>query len=288
MFGTLINAAKQVRNGTLNEAKLDAELAAKVAVITVNETAIANIIASKAVAGGIATLGLDGYVLPNQLRAAGIAEYKGEVTTLAALTSVADADRGDVVDVVPFMADGTTPDTENAQSFFLFGDDPTVAADWKPVRSPKDGVISLRNASGSTAGLNGVVTLADVALNGLPSSLVFSNADFTAEDVDAALVELMAKAKGADVSIADINTALADKLDAAKLKFGQAMVGTIDQANKTFSVGESFVAGSLQVYFGGQRLRDAIDYTITANDVEFTQSPDFETERPFCDYIAAA
>lgn len=287
MFGTLINAAKQVRAQSIGYALLDAGLASEVDQIDLNKTAIADIVASKATAGGIATLGLDGYVLPSQLRQAGIAEHKGEVTVLADLVTVTDADRGDVVDVVPFMADGTTPDTENAQSYFLFGDDATVADDWKPVRSPKDGVTSLRSQSGSVSGLNGLVTLADVAFSGAAADVSFAHADYTATDVDGALIEVMGETKTNASDISNLTTAMADKLDAAKVKRGVTMTGTIDQANKTFSVPEAFAAGSLQAYIGGQRVREGIDYTVTGTDVEFASSPDFETERPFCDYVAA-
>lgn len=281
MFGTLINAAKQVRDETINLAKLDTALQAEVAQIDTNKTAIAEIIASKAAAGGLATLGLDGYVLPGQLRQAGIAEYKGEVATLADLTTVTDADRGDVVDVVP------AGDPDNAQSYFLFGDDPTVASDWKPVRSPKDGVTSLRNAAGTVTGLNGVVTLADVAFSGAANDVAFSHADYTAADVDAALVEVMAKAKSNESSVSTLTSSLADKLDAAKMKRGVNMTGTIDGSNKVFQIPEALASGSVQVYFGGQRLRETTDYSISGQDVTFIGSPDFETERPFCDYVAA-
>jgi len=280
-MGTLINAAKQVRAGTISYELLNTALAAQVDQIAVNKTEIANIIASKASAGGIATLGLDGYVLPSQLRQAGIAEYKGEVATLAELTTVTDADRGDVVDVVP------VGDPDNAQSYFLFGDDPTVAADWKPVRSPKDGVTSLRNSSGSVTGLNGVVTLADVAFSGAAADIAFNHADYTAVDVDAALVEVMAKATTNETHITNLTNAVDGKLDAAKMKRGINLVGTIDGSNKTFSMPEAFAAGSVQAYFGGQRLREGIDFTVSGNDVTFVASPDFETERPFCDYVAA-
>ena len=280
-FGTLINAAKQVRAETISYALLDAGLAAEVDQIDVNKTDIANIVASKGAANGIATLGLDGYVLPSQLRQAGIAEYKGEVATLADLVTVTDADRGDVVDVVP------VGDPDNAQSYFLFGDDPTVAADWKPVRSPKDGVTALRNASGTVTGLNGLVTLADVAFSGAAADVAFSDASYTAIDVSGALVEVMAKAASNEGDITNLTTAMAGKLDAANVKRGVNMTGTIDGSNKTFSVPEAFAAGSVQAYFGGQRLREGTDYTISGSDVTFIASPDFETERPFCDYVAA-
>ena len=286
-MGTLINAAKQVRAGTISYALLNTALAAQVDQIGVNQTAIADIIASKGAASGIATLGLDGYVLPSQLRQAGIAEHKGEVTVLADLTTVTDADRGDVVDVVPFKADGTTPDPDNAQSYFLFGDDPTVAADWKPVRSPKDGVTSLRNSAGTVTGLNGVVTLADVAFSGAAADIAFAHADYTATNVDGALVEVMGKAKTNETNITNLTTTVDGKLDAAKVKRGVNMTGSIDGINKVFSVPESFAAGSVQAYFGGQRLREGIDFTVAGNDVTFVASPDFETERPFCDYVAA-
>ena len=144
----------------------------------------------------------------------------------------------------------------------------------------------MRNASGTVTGMNGVVTLADVAFSGASNDVAFADGSYTATNVKAALVEVMTKAGDNSTNIATLTTSMGDKLDVAKLKMGVALTGTIDGSNKVFALPESFVAGTEQIYLGGQRMRNGIDYTVAGTDVTFVASPDFETERPFGDYVA--
>lgn len=274
-MGTLINAAKQVRAATISYALLDTALAAQVDQIAVNQTAIANIVASKGAANGIATLDGSGKLLSSQIPAIAVSDFLGEA-----------ADETAMLALVGQKGDWMTRTDEN-QSYMIIANDGSSLSDWREISTPLDGVTSLRNSSGTVTGLNGVVTLADVAFSGAAADIAFAHADYTATDVDSALIEVMGKAKTNETNITNINTAMAGKLDAAKMKRGVNMTGSIDGSNKVFSVPEAFTAGSVQAYFGGQRLREGIDYTIAGNDVTFVASPDFETERPFCDYVAA-
>lgn len=276
MFGTLINAAKQVRDGTIGQAKLDTALQAEINQITVNKGDIAAIIASKAAANGIATLDAGGKLLSSQIPAIAVSDFLGEA-----------ADEAGMLALTGQKGDWMTRTDEN-QSYMIIDGDGSQLAHWREISTPLDGVTSLRNSSGSVTGLNGVVTLADVAFSGQAADVAFSHADFAANDVDGALVEVMGKAKTNEQNVTNLTTEMAGKLDAAKVKRGINMTGAIDGTNKTYAVPEAFVAGSLQAYFGGQRLREGVDYTIAGNDVTFIASPDFETERPFCDYVAAA
>lgn len=275
MFGTLINAAKQVRAGTISYALLNTALAAQVDQIDINKTDIANIIASKAAANGIATLDGSGKLLSSQIPAIAVSDFLGEASNEAGMLALTGQ-----------KGDWMTRTDEN-QSYMIIANDGSSASDWREISTPLDGVTSLRNSSGSVTGLNGVVTLADVAFSGAAADIAFAHADYTATDVDGALVEVMGKAKTNETNVTNLTNAMTGKLDAAKVKRGVNLVGTIDGSNKVFSVPEASAAGSLQVYFGGQRQREGVDYTVAGNDVTFVGSPDFETERPFCDYVAA-
>lgn len=274
-MGTLINAAKQVRAATISYALLDTALAAQVDQIAVNQTAIANIVASKGAANGIATLDGSGKLLSSQIPAIAVSDFLGEAADEAAMLALTGQ-----------KGDWMTRTDEN-QSYMIIANDGSSLSDWREISTPLDGVTSLRNSSGTVTGLNGVVTLADVAFSGAAADIAFAHADYSATDVDSALVEVMGKAKNNETNISNLATTVGGKLDAAKVKRGVNMVGTIDGSNKVFSLPEAFTSGSVQAYFAGQRLREGLDYTIAGNDLTFFASPDFETERPFCDYVAA-
>lgn len=276
----------QIADKAISEVELDVVLQGKITQITANQTAIANIMASKAAANGIATLGADGFVPTSQLRAGSIAEYLGEVATVAALTSVTTAGRGDVVDVVP------AGDPDNSQSYFLFGDDPTVAGDWRPVLSPKDGVTSLRNASGTQTGLNGIVTLADVAMSGQAGDVAFSHASYAANDVSGALVEVrgVADQNTQDISnnvtsINNLSTAVGSKV--GMTGFSPYVELTGDITGHDFTSAVDLAGAKVMAYLGGQLVHPN-DYSLAGNVVTFTETPDKEYRRPALMVLKAA
>lgn len=277
-FGTLINAAKQVRDGTVELAQLDALLQASVAQIDTNKDGIQAINDSKGAANGIATLGSDGKLLSSQVPAIAVSEYLGDAANEAALLAF----RGQ-------KGDWATR-TDLNQSYMIIANNGSQITDWREISTPSDGVTSLRNASGSVSGLNGVVTLADVAFSGAANDVVFGHADYTATNTAAALVEVMAKAKTNQSSIVTINESLGDKVEASQFKNGVASTDTIDGSNKDFTVPQAFIPGSLKVYFAGQRVFEGSDkdYTVSGQVVTFKASPDYETERPYFDYMVAA
>lgn len=282
----------QVAFNAISVAELDVVLQGDITQITTNKTAIAALVASKGVANGIATLGADGFVPTSQIRAGSIAEHKGDVATVAALTGVSTAGRGDVVDVIPMQADGVTPDLENGQSYFLFGDDPTVAADWRPVLSPQDGVTSLRNASGTQTGLNGIVTLANVAMSGQSTDVGFTHASFTATNVSAALVEVKGVADSNVVNIANNATDISNLSTAMNSKVGMTgfepyveLTGAI--AGHDFTSSVSLTGAKYMAFLGGQLVHPS-DYTVAGNVVTFTETPDKEYRRPALMILKAA
>lgn len=284
-FTTLIHATKQIRAQTISKALLNTALQADIDQITTNKNNIAAIIASKGVASGIATLGADGKLVASQIPSIAISDFLGEVASDAALLTLS-GQRGDWATVVPANA-------ANAQSWMLVGDDATVASNWKEIRTPSDGVTSIRNVSGSVTGLNGTVTLADVAFSGAASDVAFTNNLYTSTKVSTALVEVMTKVNTNAQNITNINNNIneitnlvGDKVSAVKMKKAVALTGTIDGSNKIFTVPEAFVANSLEVFFNGVYLRPTIDYTVEGNVVTFAASADYEDERPFCNFIA--
>lgn len=251
----------QIADAAISLVELDVTLQNQITQITNNKNAIQAIVDSKGVAGGLATLDTDGFILPSQLRQASISEWKGEVATVADLVTVTTAGRGDVVDVVP----AGDADRKNAQSYFLFGDDPTVLTNWKPVRSPQDGVISLRNASGSVAGLNGVVTLADVAFSGAANDLSFTDASYIATNVSDALTEVMDK-------VTTIEDDMGGKLALAGFHPYVELTGTIDGTNAAFTSPVSLSGAKVVAMMGGQVIHGT-EFSVAGNVVTFNSEP---------------
>lgn len=278
-FTTLINADKQIRQKTVGLGLLAQAVQDEINQVAVNKADIAAIKASKGAANGIATLGSDSKLSPSQIPSVAISDFLGEVATVAGLITLV-GERGDWATVVP-------TDPTQSQSYMLIGDDATVAANWKEIRTPMDGVSSVRNTSGTVSGLNGVVTLSDVAFSGLASDLGFTDGSYTATNVAGALVEVMGKVTTAESDIDAIQTALQDVPTNAKTKKAVALTGTIDGTNKVFSIPEAFVTGTLEVFFNGVYKRLALDYTVSGTTVTLNASPDYEDERPFVNYIAA-
>lgn len=287
-FGTLINAATQIIDGTVNLDLLDAQLQAKMAQVEVNKTDIAAILASKGAANGIATLDAGGELLHSQLPSLAVGDYAGVVNSEAAMLAATTNENGTPIEA------GDWIDREDDDATYRFiGGATTDINNWKRIRTGSEGVSSLKNASGTVNGQTGIVTLADVAFSGASQDVSFSDASYTATNVKAALVEVMAKAAANEgdittinTEITDINTELAGKLDVSKLIQAVDCTGTIDGTNKSFTAPAS-VGTITAVYVGGQRMRPS-DFTVGAgNVITFTASPDFEVQRPFVDGIAA-
>lgn len=287
-FGTLINAATQIIDGTVGMALFDTAVQAEINQITTNKNDIAAIIASKGSANGIATLNAAG-VLPNsQVPALGIGEYAGVVSSESAMLAATTNVNGSPIEAGDWIDRSDTNET-----FRYIGGGLTDVNNWKPILTGANGVTSLKNASGSIVGETGVVTLADVAFSGAAADVSFSHASYAASDVSAALIEVMGKADGnaSDITniqgdITNINTALDGKLDTSKLIQAVDCTGVIDGTNKAFTAPAS-IGTITAVYVGGQRMRP-VDFTVGAgNVITFNASPDYEVQRPFVDGIAA-
>lgn len=288
---TLTNAKKQIRAGTISEALFDAALVTKISKIAVNEQNIADINAARGAANGIATLGADGKLLSNQIPAIAVSDHLGDVSSEAAMLALT-GQRGD-----------WATRTDESQSYMLIGDDASVLANWKPITTPNDGVTDLRNASGTITGKNGSVTLADIAFSGSANDVSFSHAKFSSANVSTALVELKDQVddldgayKAADVllqeDINNVSTQVATKVAIENFRTGVLLEGTIDRANRVFTLpaGEDFEPGTLVVTYNGTQVVEggARDYTISGTTITFAESPDYEDERPFVNYIKKA
>lgn len=274
-FKTLITASTQVRAGSINKALLDTALQADIDQITTNKNDIADIIASKGAANGIATLGADGKLNASQIPQIAISDFLGEVATKAAMLALT-GQRGD-----------WAIRTDTNETYMLIAEDATLAASWKVIVTPQDGVTALRNTSGSVTGLNGVVTLADVAFSGSASNVSFSNAAYTATNVSNALVEIAGRMSTAETDIDNLQTDTAGKVTLSKLRKAVALTGNIDGVNKVFTIPAAYEAGTLEVFYNGVYLRPVEDYTVSGTTVTLAVSPDYSDERPFANYVAA-
>lgn len=248
-------------------AELDLTLQAEITQITTNKNAIQAIIDSKGVATGIATLGADGKLSASQIPQIAISDFLGEVADEAAMLALT-GQRGDWAIRL-----------DNNTSYMLIAEDATQAASWKAIVTPDDGVTALRNASGTQTGLNGVVTLADVAFSGAANDLSFSDASYTATHVSGALVEVMAKANDTASDVAALETAMGDKVGITGITPYVELTGTIDGTNKTFTCPVD-LAGAKVLPFIGSAIVTPADFSVSGNNIVFTVSPDHEYERP--------
>lgn len=267
-FGNLIGTSN-IADNSVGYSELSVALQGEITQITTNKDNIAAIFASKGAANGIATLGADGKLLSAQIPQIAISDFLGEVATEAAMLALA-GQRGD-----------WAIRTDNNTSYMLIAEDATLAASWKAIVSPDDGVTALRNVSGTQTGLNGVVTLANVAFSGAANDVAFADGSYTATNVADALVEVMG-------DVTALQTSIADKLELSGYTPYQELTGTIDGTNKTFTSAVALAGAKVQVFVGGALVRPA-DYSIAGNDVVFTVvSPDYEYQRPAVSILKAA
>lgn len=287
-FGTLINAATQIIDGSVGMALFDTAVQAQFTQVTTNKNDIAAIVASKGVANGIATLTAAGVLPSAQLPSLAIGDYAGVVASEAAMLAKTTNLNGSPIEAGDWIDRSDTNET-----YRYIGGGLSDPNNWKPILTGTGGVNSLKNASGSVSGQTGIVTLADVAFSGASGDVTFSHASYTAGNVSAALIEVMQKANdnAGDITdiqgdITNINTSLSGKLDVSKLIQAVDCTGVIDGTNKAFTAPAS-IGTITAVYVGGQRMRP-VDYTVGAgNVITFTASPDYEMQRPFVDGIAA-
>ena len=281
-FGNLIGT-NQIADNAVGYAELSVALQGSIDQITVNQTNISNIVASKGAVNGIATLGADGKLLSAQIPAIAVSDFLGEVGSEAALLALT-GQRGD-----------WAIRTDNKTSYMLVGEDATVAANWKAIVTPDDGVTALRNASGTVSGQNGVVTLANVAFSGAANDVSFSDASFTATTVADALVEAKAAAAAAATSASNVASSVTTLSTTVDGKVGLTgitpylpLTGTIDGSNKTFTSSVALAGAKVLVMVGGQVINPT-DYSIAGNDVVFAAvSPDHEYQRPAAMILKAA
>ena len=278
-FSNLLNW-RNIADQSIRYQELDTDLQAKVDQITVNKTDIEAILASKAAANGIATLGADGKLLASQVPSIALTDFLGEVADTTALYALG-GQRGDWAIVVP------TGNAANGQSYMRIGEGNT-ANDWRAISTPLDGVTSLRNSSGSVTGQNGVVTLADVAFSGSANDVTFSGNGYNSTNVHDALVEVMQSVDGVSTDVSNLQTAVGAKVDLAGITPYLSLTGTINGTNKTFTSATSLTGAKVIVMVGGQVVRPD-DYTISGNDVVFnTMTPDYEYQRPAVSIFKAA
>lgn len=264
MARTLFSGA-QIRPGTIAEDRLDSALQAKVANINVNTLAIAEINNSKGAAGGLAALGADAKLLASQVPATAIIDWIGDVTNVAEMTALT-AQKGD-----------WCTRTDEGKDYICIGD-PTVEAGWRPMTTPSGGVTSIN-------GNQGALTLHQVAFTGLSEDIVFAHADYTATDVKAALVEVMAKANNIDTAYQQADATLQGNIDTLAGQLGDKVAasafhncellgGTIDGTNKQFTLPRQYAFGLIMQ--NGQVLVAGDDYTVAADGVtvDFVGSPD--------------
>ena len=274
-FGNLIGA-NQLADNAVGYTELSVALQGSITQITTNKDNIAAIVASKGVANGIATLGVDGKLLSSQIPQIAISDFLGEVSTEAALLALT-GQRGD-----------WAIRTDTKTSYMLVAEDATQAASWKAIVTPDDGVTALRNASGSVTGQNGVVTLSDVAFSGAANDVSFTDASYTATTVAGALVEVMGAVSDVAGDVTTLQNSMANKLELSGFTPYLALTGTIDGTNKAFTSSVALTGAKVQVMVGGQVVNPT-DYSIAGNDVVFaTVSPDHEYQRPAVMVMKAA
>lgn len=293
----LLNLAKQAKPLSVTEALLEQAVQDKLAQIAVNTDDIADINNSIGAANGIASLDAGGKLPISQLPALAIGDTHSVADQAAMLALTAE--RGDVAVIT---GDG---------NYRLAGDDASVLSNWVKLVD-NEGVESIL-IDGVAA--TGQVSLAKIAQSGNSVDAAFSAAGFTSTNAKDAIVEVKTAVDSevtarqnaistVEQSVTDEATARnnADtalqgnidtlesevdaKLTTADMKLSQTLNGTIDGTNKTFTVPESFVSGTLRVWMNNATIHpDA--YTVAGNDLTFVGSPD-PGDAMFCDYVKAA
>lgn len=257
----------QIADGAISRVELDVALQNEITQITTNKNNIQAIIDSKGSANGLATLGADGKLSASQIPQITISDFLGEVSSEAGLLTLT-GQRGD-----------WAIRTDNKTSYMLIAENATLAASWKAIVTPDDGVTALRNTSGTQTGLNGVVTLADVAFSGSANDVSFADASYTATTVKGALVEVMGKVSDVEADVATLETAMSGKLALAGFSPYVELTGTINGTNDTFTSPVDLTGAKVVAMMGGQIIHGT-EFSIAGNNVKFNAEPTYEYQRP--------
>ena len=257
----------QIADGAISRVELDVALQNEITQITTNKNNIQAIIDSKGAANGLATLGADGKLSASQIPQITISDFLGEVSSEAGLLTLT-GQRGD-----------WAIRTDNKTSYMLIAENATLAASWKAIVTPDDGVTALRNTSGTQTGLNGVVTLADVAFSGSANDVSFADASYTATTVKGALVEVMGKVSDVEADVATLETAMSGKLALAGFSPYVELTGTINGTNDTFTSPVDLTGAKVVAMMGGQIIHGT-EFSIAGNNVKFNAEPTYEYQRP--------
>ena len=257
----------QIADAAISLVELDVALQNEITQITTNKNNIQAIIDSKGAANGLATLGADGKLSASQIPQITISDFLGEVSSEAGLLTLT-GQRGD-----------WAIRTDNKTSYMLIAENATLAASWKAIVTPDDGVTALRNTSGTQTGLNGVVTLADVAFSGSANDVSFADASYTATTVKGALVEVMGKVSDVEADVATLETAMSGKLALAGFSPYVELTGTINGTNDTFTSPVDLTGAKVVAMMGGQIIHGT-EFSIAGNNVKFNAEPTYEYQRP--------
>lgn len=280
MARSLINAAKQIADKSITLNLLAQSIQDQLAQVDTNKTDIAAIIASIGAASGIATLDAIGKLNTNQLPALAI----GDTVTVAseaemfALTT-AEVQNGDVVVVA-------TGDVATQASYRVIDDTQLdSAAGYRQLLFPEQGVAAIMRGG---IAQTGQVSLAEVAFTGEAADVAFSAAGFTATDVAGALSELKAANDSLATDLEAVETSVGDKVSLADLKFNIALTGAIDGTNKAFALPDAANGDTLCVFWNGQMLKPADDFTFDGTTgVTMSGSPD-PGDKVWANYVKAA
>lgn len=280
MARSLFNAAKQIADKTITLNLLEQFIQDQLAQVDTNKTDIATIIASKGVASGIATLDAGGKLNTSQLPALAI----GDTVTVAseeemfALTT-ASVQNGDVVVVA-------TGDVATQASYRVIDDTQLdTAAGYRQLLFPEQGVAAIMRGG---VAQTGQVSLAEVAFTGAAADVAFGAAGFTATDVAGALSELKAANDSLATDLEAVETSVGDKVSLADLKFNVTLAGPIDGTNKAFALPEAANGSTLCVFWNGQMLKPADDFTFDGTTgVTMVGSPD-PGDKVWANYVKAA
>ena len=293
----LLNLNKQAKPFSIGLALLEQSIQGTLGQVATNKGDITAINDSIGQANGIAPLDAAGKLATQYLPAMAIGETF-TVASEAAMTGLV-AQTGDVAVVT------------GIGNFRLSANDATDAANWVKLVD-NEGVESiLIDGVAST----GQVSLHKLASTGDSADAAFADAAFVATNAKAAILEVKgavttetAAREQADLVIAQsvtdeatarsqgdatlqtnidtVSASVATKMGYADIRLSQPVTGTIDGTNKVFNLPESFVDGTLRVWFNNATLHpDA--YTRDGLVLTFPGSPD-PGDALFCDYVKAA
>lgn len=293
----LLNLNKQAKPFSIGLGLLAQSIQDTLGQVATNQGDITAINNSIGQANGIAPLDAAGKLATQYLPAMAI----GETFTVASEADMLSlvAQTGDVAVVT------------GIGNFRLSANDPSIAANWVKLVD-NEGVESIL-IDGVAA--TGQVSLHKIASTGDSADAVFGAAGFVSTNAKDAIIEVKGAVttettarEQADLAIAQsvtdeglartqadtnlqsnidvVSTAVATKMSAADMLLSQPIAGTIDGTNKVFNLPETFVDGTLRVWFNNATLHPD-GYTRDGLQLTFPGSPD-PGDALFCDYVKQA